>query len=150
MIMENYIFDTREQKNQHIKDYFDKNNIPYVVRKLDEGDYQIEGQPYISVDRKRNLAEMYACLVNDKSRFMREVRRCYDKGIKLCVLIEHGGQIKSLPDVAKWKPKYGTLSGREIMERLYRLHISYGVEILFCDKRTTAKKIVEILNGLCK
>lgn len=140
-----YIFDSREKKNDHIKGYFKKHGIPFKVRKLDEGDYQIEGNTSISVDRKKDMQEMYNCVVNDKSRFMKEVRRCYEKRIKLYVLIEHGGQIKSLADVPKWKPKYGSISSREIAERLYRLHISYGVEFLFCDKRSTGRRIVEIL-----
>ena len=117
------------------------------MQKLDEGDYQIEGKPGRTVDRKQNLQEMYNCVVNDKSRFMKEIRRCYEKHIKLYVLIEHGGQIKSLADVPKWQPKYGAISSREIAERLYRLHISYGVEFIFCDKRSTGKEIVEILNS---
>ena len=142
-----YIFDTREKKNDHIKAYFDKHGIQFKVQKLDEGDYQIEGNPNITVDRKQNMQEVYNCVVNDKSRFMKEVRRCYEKRIKLYVLIEHGGQIKSLADVPKWVPKYGTISSREIAERLYRLHISYGVEIIFCDKRSTGKRIVELLQG---
>ena len=140
-----YIFDTREKKNDHIKAYFEKHGIQFKVQKLDEGDYQIEGNPNITVDRKQNMQEVYNCVVNDKSRFMKEVRRCYEKRIKLYVLIEHGGQIKSLADVPKWVPKYGTISSREIAERLYRLHISYGVEIIFCDKRSTGKRIVELL-----
>ena len=100
-----YIFDTREKKNNHIKSYFERHGIPFKVQKLDEGDYQIEGKPGRTVDRKQNLQEMYNCVVNDKSRFMKEVRRCYEKHIKLYVLIEHGGQIKSLADVPKWHPK---------------------------------------------
>ena len=145
--------DSREKWTQegntdtHIKAYFEKNGIQFKVQKLDEGDYQIEGKPTITVDRKQNMQEMYNCVVNDKSRFMKEVRRCYEKHIKLYVLIEHGGQIKSLEDVPNWKPKYGTISSREIAERLYRLHISYGVEIIFCDKRSTGKRIVELLQG---
>ena len=142
-----YIFDTREKKNGHIKSYFDRHGIPFKVQKLDEGDYQIDGKPGRTVDRKQNLQEMYNCVVNDKSRFMKEVRRCHEKRIKLYVLIEHGGQIKSLADVPKWVPKYGTVSSREIGVRLYRLHISYGVDFVFCDKRSTGKKIVEILNS---
>ena len=142
-----YIFDTREKKNDHIKAYFEKHGIQFKVQKLDEGDYQIEGNPNITVDRKQNMQEVYNCVVNDKSRFMKEVRRCYEKRIKLYVLIEHGGQIKSLADVPKWVPKYGTISSREIAERLYRLHISYGVEIIFCDKRSTGKRIVELLQS---
>ena len=145
------LVDSREKWTQagntdtHIKAYFEKNGIPFNVQKLDDGDYQIDGNPNITVDRKQNMQEMYNCVVNDKSRFMKEVRRCYEKHIKLYVLIEHGGQIKGLADVPNWKPKYGTISSREIAERLYRLHISYGVEILFCSKRQTAKKIIEIL-----
>lgn len=142
-----YVFDSREKKNDHIKAYFEKHSIPFKVQKLDEGDYQIEGKPDRTVDRKQNMQEMYNCVVNDKSRFMKEVRRCYEKGIKLYILIEHSPQIKSLADVPKWTPKYGTISSREIAERLYRLHISYGVEFLFCDKRSTGKRIVELLQG---
>lgn len=141
------IIDSREKKCDHIKAWFDKNGIEYKIRKLDEGDYQIAGQPNISVDRKKDMQEMYNCVVNDKSRFYKEVRRCHQKGIKLYVLIEHGGQIKSLVDVPKWKPKYGTITSREIADRLYRLHISYGVEFLFCDKRSTGRKIIEILSA---
>lgn len=143
--MATFIFDTREQKNQHIKDYFDRRGINYIVKKLDEGDYQIDGKPNISVDRKQNLDEIYNCLVNDKSRFMREVRRCYDKHIKLYVLIEHGGQIKSIADVSKWRSKYGHISGRDIVERLHKLQMAYGVEIVFCDKKDTAEYIIKIL-----
>ena len=137
--------DTREKKWSHIKDYFDRHCIQYVEKKLDEGDYQVEGLPNLTIDRKKDLQEVYQCLSNQKSRFYKEVRRCYEKGIKLVVLIEHGGQYKTIADVAKWTPKYGTISGREISERLYKLHISYGVEVLFCDKRSTARRIIEIL-----
>ena len=137
--------DSREKKFDHIKAWFDKNGIEYKIQKLDEGDYQIQGKPNLTIDRKKDLQEMYQCLSNQKSRFYKEVRRCYEKGIKLVVLIEHGGQYKTIADVANWVPKYGTISGRELSERLYRLHISYNVEILFCDKRSTGRRIVEIL-----
>ena len=141
------IIDSREKKCDHIKAWFEKNGIDYEIRKLDEGDYQIDGQPNLTVDRKKDMQEMYNCVVNDKSRFYKEVRRCNDKGIKLYILIEHSSQIKTLEDVPKWKPKYGTIPSREIAERLYRLHISYNVEVLFCDKRSTGRRIVEILKG---
>lgn len=149
------IVDTREKWTQkgnadtHIKDYFDKHEIAYKVAKLGEGDYQSEDNSFVTIDRKMDMVEMYSCVANDKSRFLKEVRRCHEKRIKLYVLIEHGGQIKSLADVPKWKPKYGKISSREIAERMYRLHISYGVEFIFCDKRSTGKKIVEILSQNC-
>lgn len=147
--MSRYIFDTRERKNEHIKAYFEKHCIEYEIRKLDVGDYQIEGKPQISVDRKRNLAELSKNLMNakDHSRFWKEVRRARDQKIKLFVLVEHGGQIKSIEDVAKWTDKYSGVSGRALMDEIYRVHISYGINFLFCDKRSTARRIIEILEG---
>lgn len=145
--MSRYIFDTREKRNEHIKAYFDKHGIDYEIRKLDVGDYQIDGKPQISVDRKRNLQELSKNLMNakDHSRFWKEVRRAREQGIKLYILCEHGGKIKSIQDVSKWHDKYSGVDGRHLMDEIYRVHISYGVEFLFCDKRCTARKIIEIL-----
>ena len=147
--MSRYIFDTRERKNEHIKAYFEKHGIEYEIRKLDVGEYQIEGKPQISVDRKRNLQELSKNLMNakDHSRFWKEVRRAREQNVKLFVLVEHGGQIKSIEDVAKWTDKYSGVSGRALMDEIYRVHISYGINFLFCDKRSTARRIIEILDG---
>ena len=144
-----FIFDTREKKNAHIKQYFDDHAIPYRISKLDVGDYQIAGKPNISVDRKQNLSELSHNLMNraDHSRFWKEVRRARENGVKLIILCEHGGKIKSIPDVAQWSDKYSGVSGRSLMEEIYRVHIAYGVEFLFCNKRQTAKKIIELLES---
>lgn len=142
------IIDSRERKFDHIKAYFDKHGIDYEIRKLSVGDYQIDGSPQITVDRKRNLQEICHNLTNpsDKSRFWKEVRRSRERGVKLVVLIEHGGKIKSIQDVAKWNDKYSGVSGRTLMEEMYRVHVAYSVEFIFCSKRQTAKKIIEILS----
>lgn len=144
------IVDSREKKWEHIKVFFEKNNIPYEVRKLDEGDYQIKGSPTVTVDRKKDLTEMYSCLANDRGRFMREVRRCMEKNIKLVIVIEHGGSIKTISDVSNWKPKYGYLPASELSRRLYVLTKAYNVDIVFCDKRCTGRRIVEILERYAK
>ena len=144
-----YIFDTREKKNQHIKEYFDRKGIPYTVKKLDVGDYCIDEKTCVAIDRKRNLDELCINLMNknDHARFWREVRRAKEKGIKLIVLCEHGGSIKNIKDVALWRSKYSGVSGRNLMEEIYRVHIAYSVEFIFCSKRSTARKIVELLEG---
>lgn len=145
--MSKYVFDTRERKNEHIKAYFEKRGIEYAIRKLDVGDYQIEGNPHRSVDRKQNLSEISKNLMNakDHSRFWKEVRRAREQKTKLYVLIEHGADIKTIDDVAKWSDKYSGVSGRQLANEIYRVHIAYGVEFLFCTKKETAKKIIEIL-----
>lgn len=139
--------DTREKRWEHIKAYFEKHGIEYTVKKLDVGDYQIEGKPNLIVDRKKNLQEISHNLLNakDHSRFWKEIRRAREHGVKLIILCEHGGKIKSIKDVALWNDKYSGASGRALMNEIYRASISYGVEFIFCSKRQTARKIVEIL-----
>lgn len=141
-----YIFDSREQKNEHIKRYFNQNNIEFVEQKLNEGDYQLDSCPHFSVDRKQNLDELLTNLCSkDKSRFWREVRRAKEKGIKLIILCEHGNGIEKIVDVAKWKSQYSKVTGRKLVDKIYQCHIAYGVEFLFCNKTETARKIIELL-----
>ena len=141
------IVDSREKKWEHIAEYFGKQGIEYKVRKLDVGDYIIEGQSGISVDRKRNLAELSRNLMNpkDHSRFWKEIRRAREQGIKLYILCEHGGKIKSIKDVVLWNDKYSGVTGRRLLDEIYRVHISYQVEFIFTNKRSTGRRIIEIL-----
>lgn len=97
-----YIFDTREQKNQHIINYFKKNNIEYKIQKIDEGDYKFEGNDTICVERKGNLNEIMANIT--QARFKRELERAKQKGVKLIVLIENSSGIHSIEEIPeKWK-----------------------------------------------
>ena len=141
------IIDSREKKCDHIKTWFDKHGIEYEVKKLDVGDYMLTDNPKISIDKKQNLSELSKNLMNkaDHSRFWKEIRRAKEQNIKLFILCEHGGKIKQIQDVVLWNDKYSGVSGRSLMDAMYRLHIGWGVEILFCDKRCTARRIVEIL-----
>lgn len=140
------ICDTREKANQNILAYFDKHSIEYKIEKLDTGDYMDSERMDITIDRKRNLGELLTNLCSkDDSRFWREVRRSKEQKIKMIILCEHGGKIKSIRDVASWKSKYSRVTGKQLMEEIYKVHIAYGVEFLFCDKRSTGKRILELL-----
>lgn len=145
--------DTRERWTQQerpptnsIGDWFLRHGVNYHVQKLDVGDYMLEGGN-ITVDRKQNLDELARNLTNpkDHARFMKEVRRAKEQHLKLIVLCECGGKVKTIPDVASWQSKHSPVSGRYLMERIYQTHISYGVEFLFCDKRSTPRRILELL-----
>ena len=143
------IVDSREKKNSHILKYFIKNDIDYIIQKMDVADYQIKGKDNLVIDRKQNLDELSRNLTNrsDHARFWKEVRRAKQRGIKMIVLCEHGGQIKNIQSVANWVSKYSPVSGRHLMEEIYRVHIAYGVDFLFCDKRSTGRIIIELLGG---
>ena len=149
------IVDSREQWTQsrstdaHLKSYFGKHGIEYAVRKLDCGDYMMEENPLLTIDRKQSLQEVASNLLNrkDSSRFWREVRRCHASGIKLVVLVESGPSVLSINDVPKWKSKYSQVTGRRLIDEMIRLEAAYGVRWVFCSKQSTGKRIMEILNG---
>ena len=139
--------DSRERKNEHILRYFDRHGIDYEIRKLDVGDYMLEGNDTISVDRKASVDELASNMLNrnDHARFLREAKRAADSGIKLIVLLETS-KYKSIPDLATWRSKYSGITGRALMDAVYKTHISYGVEFLFCPKISTGRRILEILS----
>ena len=141
------ICDSRERKNQHVLRYFDAHGIPYRIQKLDVADSMLEGVDGFAIDRKQNLAELSTNLMNrkDHARFWKEVRRAKEAGMRMVVLCEHGGKIRSVQDVAGWQNPYSGVSGRALMDEIYRVHIAYGVEFLFCDKRSTGRRIVSLL-----
>lgn len=140
--------DTREQKNEHVLEFFELEGVPYRIQKLDTGDYMIEGADGRTIDRKRNLGELCSNLfTRDSGRFWREIRRAKDTGIQMIVLIEHGGKIKSLADVKKWRSPYTRVTGHALYNEICRVSIAYGVEFRFCTKKETGKKILALLGG---
>ena len=81
---------------------------------------------------------------------MREVRRAYESGVKLVVLIEHGNGITSLTEAAGWlnpiRDKHaGVIQGRALVEKMQKISRAYGVRWEFCGKEETGRKIIEIL-----
>lgn len=145
------IVDSREHwthpgsRDRHLKDYFERHGITYRVEKLDVGDYMLDGGSFV-IDRKSGLDELSTNLTNaaDSARFMREVRRAYSSGIKLVVLIEQRG-ITCHDDVSSWRSKHTGVSGAELLKRMFKLEMAYGVRFFFCDKRSAGRRIMEIL-----
>ena len=142
--------DTRQQKGKHrnIESYFSRNSIEVVNVKLDVGDYMSDENPNITVDTKSGLDELAKNLTNreDHARFMREVRRAYAARITLIVLIEHRG-INGTNDVLRWRSKHTSVTGAALVREMLRIRMAYGVKFLFCDKLSTGRMIMEILQG---
>lgn len=142
------IVDSREKKWDHIKDYFDKNNVEYVFpRKLDSGDYFNTDNPGIVIDRKANLQELCGNLSRGEKniiRFTSECKRAKQQQLRLIVLIE-GTNFREIRELSGWRSKYGNYTGKWLSDRMFNLTISYNVEWMFCRKNETAKKILEVL-----
>ena len=121
--------------------------------KLDVGDYMTDPPGRVSVDRKQNLGEVVGNVCQQHKRFTAECLRANEAGIKLIFLVEHGGQIKTLEDVQSWnnprlKEHPLALTGMRLYKIMLTMQNKYGIEWLFCDKRCTGKRIIELLpNG---
>lgn len=97
--------DSREKARaiRKILSEFDVHGVNYYISKLFTGDYMSLDNPRLIIDRKQNLTEVCSNVCQQHDRFRRELVRAQEMGVKLIILVEHGGNIKSLDDVAKWK-----------------------------------------------
>lgn len=146
--------DTREKQKaiKKILEEFDKQGIKHISSKLYVGDYVSLDNSKLVIDRKRNLQELCGNVCQDHKRFKAELMRAQESGIKVIILCEHGGNIKTLDDVNKWvNPRLKTsplaVSGPRLFKILYTMSNTYGVDFVFCNKSQTGKKIIELLNG---
>ena len=144
--------DTREHAHaiRRILKTFDETGVEYFFSKLYVGDYQRLDNGLLVVDRKQNLAEIAGNLTQQHERFRSELERAKKAKIRVVVLCEHGGQIRSLEDVAEWKnPRLRELpqaiTGERMAKVMQTMSERYGVEWQFCDKRQTGRRIIEIL-----
>ena len=146
------IEDTRNKvgKHKNIAAYCQRCGIELVRAALPYGDYMFPGG-HISIDTKRNLDEVATNLLNrshkDSVRFWNEIRSAKQNGIQLVILVEHGGEIKTINDVPKWRSRFSGVTGRRLIDEMIRTEMAYGVLWCFCDRRSTAKRIIEILSG---
>ena len=144
--------DSREKARaiQKILAEFENQDIKHFVSKLPVGDYINLDNPKIAIDRKQGLPEVAVNVGQDHARFKRELERAQEYGIHLIFLVEHGGSIKTLEDVQNWnnprlKEHPLALTGPRLYKIMLTMQNKYGIEWLFCDKRSTGKRIIELL-----
>ena len=96
------LIDTREQRNEHIKEFFEKKNINFKIHKLDYGDYSImipknaieglERDIYfdrdIVIERKANIDELANNLKKDGVRIKTELAHINKYNIRSYLFIE--------------------------------------------------------------
>lgn len=145
--------DSREKKRaiKSIIETFNDNGIKHFTSKLHVGDYMNIDNPRVIVDRKQNLLEICSNVCQQHNRFISEIERAKDIGIKLIFLCEHGKTIKTIDDVFYWKnPRLSlhplAMSGERLYRVLSSIHKKYGVDFMFCSKKETGHKIIEILS----
>lgn len=146
--------DSREKAHiiRHILEDFDNMGVEWFSCKLPVGDYVSLDNPRLAVDRKHNLAEVVSNVGQDHKRFVAELERAKRLGIRLVILVEHSRSVHRLEDVIHWKnPRLAVsplaISGERLYKIMRTMSEKYGVEWQFCEKRYTARRIVNILEG---
>jgi ERCC4-type nuclease len=143
----NILVDSREQQNIHILKYFDDKKIPYIVKKLDFGDYSccINAIPELSIprslffdrqiciERKNSIDELVGNFADDRDRIESEFLR--HKG-KMQLVIEDS----SYKDIyeGNYQSKYATKS---LLATMHTFSQRYDIPFIFLDKEYTARYI---------
>lgn len=142
--------DTRQQKSKHlnIHNYCKRAGIEIVSKCLSVGDYMLAGNDTVSVDTKQDLTELACDLQADEKALNKKYRKCYEQKIMLIVLIEDGAY-SCTADIAKWRNPYGKVSGWQLMQKVHRLEVSYGIKFRFCSKEKTGETLIKLLSNKC-
>nr|WP_291563682.1 MULTISPECIES: ERCC4 domain-containing protein [unclassified Clostridium] len=160
LLKENFVilYDTREQVNNHVLDYFDKKNIKYKKQKIDEGDYTaiITKEPKmgihrdlyfkVAVERKNSVDELASNLgekteTRDKVRFERELIRAKAKGIKMFLIVEEASGMEHIRE-GKYRSLY---QPKAFIGRLTSIQDQYLQGTIFNKNVDTGFHIYRIL-----
>ena len=152
--------DRRQQKGKHdLKhEMLREMGATLVSHSLDVGDYA--QAPRCSVDTKRDIYELAACITTQHARFADECDRATEQGTILVILTENDQGITSVADLSNWiepdsdfelrcmksKGKVKKrLLGSTLAKTCETMHTHHGTFFAFCSPEETAKKIIEIL-----
>lgn len=141
-----FIVDTRENKWHHIKDFLEENNIPYIVQKLDVGDYSFYLPNYpelnmdnkIIVERKSGLSELAGNFTSGRERFKREFER-----------MEEGQKVHLLVETATWRKLFNGSYRSSFTPKAYRASllswsIKYNLPVWFAETKESPQIIYDI------
>lgn len=141
------IIDSREKKNDHIKSWLDENKIPYIVEKLDSGDYSflLKNYPELDLDRrfliekKNSLDELVGNFTKDRDRFHREFERLGEFD-KMHLVVENGTFKKMLSGSYR-----SSFSPKAYLASLLTFAIRYDINVWFTTPSETGQIIYSIL-----
>jgi ERCC4-type nuclease len=131
--------DTREQKNTHIRGYFDKKCIDHKTKKLNYGDYSfmlprndelgimrdIYFMDQIAIERKASLTELSNNFTHNRTQFENELIR--STGSKLILLVENERGYQDIID-HNYKTQYNPKS---FLATLHSFKHRYDLDTVF-------------------
>ena len=142
------VVDTREQKNQHILDYFEENNIQYICEKLDSGDYSFDivGYPELSrkycIEKKNGIDEICNNFTKKREQFKNEFDRAKENNVTMDIVIEN----------TTWKKIYGgkyrsNMLPQALSASIFAFARKYKMNFWFVDKSESPRLIYDLLQS---
>jgi ERCC4-type nuclease len=139
------IRDTREKQGYT----FEASNTKYhackgmICRKLDTGDYSIEGlEDKICIERKASVVELANNVGISRRRFMAEIERMKEFPHKFLILEFSLEQLMDFPegsDIPDHEIKKLKISNKYMLRFLMELQINHDVHVIFCGSKKNAK-----------
>lgn len=138
------ICDTREQ-DKHCEEWFTKNKVQTITRKLDTGDYscqlgEMSFERDICIERKHNLDEICGNFTVERERFEREFMRAKAYGTKVVLIIENATWTDIF--LGNYRSK---LNSKSLVGSLLSWMVRFNITVLFCRPEETAR----IIFGVC-
>ncbi|MDY5930166.1 MAG: hypothetical protein SPJ27_09105 [Candidatus Onthovivens sp.] len=142
--------DTRNQKDNYVTDYLDKQGIKWIRNKLYAGDIKLINSTRIIIDLKKDLLEISGNLtgVKEHERLKREIARAREIGCERFIFLIKEPKIKSIEEVTTWSSNRTKVKGETLMKIMNTMSERYRVEFIFTTKENAGKKILELLGGV--
>lgn len=152
--------DTRQQKDNHIIKYFDKNNIQWIRTGLPSADYmairwcQQNGfvKDYsILIDTKKDLLEVCNNLAHstEHQRVVKEIETGKQLGCKEFIFLIGENNINSLEDIRNWKNKHTKVKGETLLKIINTFKEHHGCKFIIVPKNKMGETIIKILSESC-
>jgi ERCC4-type nuclease len=114
-----------------------------VVRKLDTGDYSLEGlEDKVCIERKASVVELANNVGVSSRRFMAEIERMKEFPHKFLILEFSLTDLMDFPegsDVPEKEIKNLRITNKYMLRFLMELQINHNVNVIFCDCKKNAK-----------
>ena len=139
--------DTRNQVDNYITDYLDKQGIKWIRNKLYSGDVKLLNDTRIIIDLKKDIDEIASNLCNSQNhqRILREIERAREIGCERFIFMVKVKDITCVDEIINWKSKYSKVKPETLIKIIKTFSERYNVEFMFCKKSDVAPKIVELL-----
>lgn len=148
--------DTRQQLDNHITKYFDKQNINWIRTKLDSADYMAvrydKGfvKDYSTlIDTKKDLLELCGnlCHSSEHARVVREIELGQSLGCTNFIFLIADNDIKTPEDIKNWSNKNTKVKGGTLLKVMTTFKAHHNCRFVIVPKKELGKKIVELLSN---